>query len=166
MTGSNHWEVEQKKGYIKTASDSRVRRRRALQILAGEYESPRSNPQTYPTHNRRKMDPENKRTFNPLAIEKSFTQEIGSKTATTRSNNESEEVIEISNEKENKNLPTITLICSPKVQERVEVEIFACDKINQSQGLIYILGYNIPDIEDYGRDLKKEYYLLQVKKAT
>ena len=39
-------------------ADSRVGRRRALQILAGEDESPRSNPLSYPTHFRSKMDPE------------------------------------------------------------------------------------------------------------
>ena len=41
------------------------------------------------------MDPEKKRTFNPWAIEKSFTQVLGSKLATIRSNNVSEFVIEI-----------------------------------------------------------------------
>ena len=58
------------------------------------------------------MDPEKKRTFNPWAIEKSFTKKIGSKPATIRSNSESEFVIEISNEKENKILPTIRSLCS------------------------------------------------------
>ena len=38
---------------------------------------------------------------------------------------------------------------------------------NQSKPrLIYIHDYNIPDIEDYSRELKKEYNLLDVKKAT
>ena len=46
----------------------------------------------------------------------------------------------------------------------VEIEIFACDKINQSQGLIYIHDYNIPDIEDYDNELKEEYNLLDMKK--
>ena len=41
-------------------AESRVGRLRALQIMAGEDESPRSNPQSYPTHLRCKMDPENK----------------------------------------------------------------------------------------------------------
>ena len=45
------------------------------------------------------MDPEKKIKLNTRAIEKSFTQEFGSKPATIRSNNESEFVIEISNEK-------------------------------------------------------------------
>ena len=108
-------------------ADSRVGRRRALQILAGEEESPRSNPESYPTHFRCKMDPEKKRTFNPWALEKSFTQQIASEPATIRANNESEFVFEISNEKESKILPTITSLCSPQFQERVEVEIFACD---------------------------------------
>ena len=52
----------------------------------------------------------------------------------------------------------MTSLCS------TEDKIFACNKINQSQGLIYIHGYNIPDIEDYGNELKKEYNLLDVKK--
>ena len=42
----------------------------------------------------------------------------------------------------------------------------ACDKVNQSQGLIYIHEYNIPDIEEYGNELKKEYNVLDLKKAT
>ena len=112
------------------------------------------------------MDLGKKRKFNPWAIEKSFTQEIRSKPAIIRSNNESEFVIEISNEKQNRILPTIKPLCSPQFQERIEVEIFACNKINQSQGLIYIHDYNTPDIEDYSSELKKEYNLLDVKKET
>ena len=146
--------------------DSRVGRRRALPILAGEDESPRSKLQSYVTHFTCKMDLENKRTFNPWTIENSLTPEIGSKPATIKSNNESEFIIEISNEKESKILPTITSLGSPQFQERVKVEIVACDKINQTQGLIYIHDYNIPDIEEYGNELKKEYNLLDVKKAT
>ena len=83
-------------------ADSRGRRRRALQILVGEDESPRSNPQSYPTHFTCKVDPEEKRIFNPWAIEKCLTQEIGSKPATIRSNNESEFIIKISNKKKAK----------------------------------------------------------------
>ena len=97
-------------------ADSRVGRRRALQVLAEKDESPRSNPQSYPAYFTCKMDPENKRTFNPWAIEKSLTQEIGSKPATKRSNSESEFFIEISSEK--KILPTITSLGSPHFQER------------------------------------------------
>ena len=109
------------------------------------------------------MDPEKKRTLNLWAIEKSFTQEIGSQPATIRSNNEFEIVIEISNEKLSKILPPITSLCSPQFQERIEVELFACDKINQSQCPIYINEYNIPDIKDYGRELKEKYNILDVK---
>ena len=61
---------------------------------------------------------------------------------------------------------TITSLCSPQFQEKTEVEIFACDKINQNQGLIYIHDYNIPHIEDYGSELKKEYNLLDVKRSN
>ena len=115
-------------------------------------------------HLRCKMDPEKKRTFYPWAIEKSFTKESGSKSATKRSNNEPELFIEISNEKESKILPIITSLCSPQFQERFLVEIFACDKINQSQGLINI--YNIPDIENYSGELKKVHNLQYVKKSN
>ena len=80
MAGSNNCEIEIKERVIKKMqADSRVGRRRALQILAGADESLRSNPQSYPTHFRCKMDPENKRKFNPWVIENIFAQEIGSK---------------------------------------------------------------------------------------
>ena len=52
------------------------------------------------------------------------------------------------------------------MQERVEVEIFACGKINESKDLIYIQDYNIPDIDDYDSELKKEYNLYDAQKAT
>ena len=40
-------------------------------------------------------------------------------------------LLEISNEKESKNFPTIKSLCFPqKKNEKVEVVIFACDKIN------------------------------------
>ena len=110
------------------------------------------------------MDTENGRTFYLWAIEKSLTQEIGSKPPTTRRNNESEFVIDISNEKVSKILPSITSLGSPQFKDRVKVEIVTCNKINHGQGLIYINDYNIPDIEEYGNYLKKEYNLLDVKK--
>ena len=50
-------------------TDSRVGRLRALQIQAGEDDSPRSNTQSFPIHFTCKMDPKKKRTFNPWAIE-------------------------------------------------------------------------------------------------
>ena len=159
MAGSNNCEVK------KIKADSRVGRR-ALQILTGEHESPRSHPQSYPTHFRYKMDPENKRTFNKWAIEKNFTQKIGSKPATIRTNNASQLLIDISNEKERKFLPITTTLCSSQFQERVDFEMFACDKIHQGQGLTYIHDYNIPDIEDHSRQLNKEYNLLDVKKLA
>ena len=77
-------------------AESGLGRRRALQFMAGEDEFPRSNTQPYPIHFRCKIDPENKRKFNPWAIEKSFSQEIGNDPASIRSNNKSELVIEIS----------------------------------------------------------------------
>ena len=62
MAGSNYCEIEQKERAIKIfPADSRVGRRIALQILAGEDESPRANPQSNPTHFRCKMDPEKRK---------------------------------------------------------------------------------------------------------
>ena len=75
-------------------------------------------------------------------------------------------MIEVSNEKERKTLPTTKSLCSSQFQEKVEVEIFACDKINQSKGLIYIRNYNIPDIDDYGSEPMEECKILYVQKAT
>ena len=60
------------------------------------------------------MDSENERKFNPWAIEKSFAQETGSKLAIIKSNKESEFVIDISNEKESKVLPTTKTLFSTK----------------------------------------------------
>ena len=51
-------------------ADTRVGRRRALQILAGEDESPRSKPQSYPTHFTFKMNPENKKNIQPMGNRK------------------------------------------------------------------------------------------------
>ena len=48
----------------------------------------------------------------------------------------------------------------------VEVEIFVCNKINQSKGLIYIHESNIPDIDEYCSDLKKEHNLSDVQRTT
>ena len=42
-----------------------------------------------------------------------------------------------------------------KFQERAEFEIFAYDKINQSEGLIYIHDCTIPDIDDFSSELEK-----------
>ena len=137
MAGSNNGKNEIKERVIeKRQADSRVRRRRAPKILAGEDQSPWLNPQSYSTHFRCKMDPEKNVKMNPWATEKSFTQELGSQPATLRSINESAFVIEVSIEKESKILPTTKSLCSLQIQEKVEVEIFACDKINQSNGLI------------------------------
>ena len=59
----------------------------------------------------------------------SFVQETGSKPATVRSNLNLN-VIEISNGKESKILPTTKSLCFPQYNKRVEVEIIACNKIN------------------------------------
>ena len=99
-------------------------------------------------------------------MEKNYTQEIVSKPATIRSNHKSKFVIEISNEKESKILPTITSLAYPQFQERVKVETVIWDYINEKQGLIYIHDYNIPDIEECGNKLKEEYNLLDVKKSN
>ena len=49
-------------------TDSRVGRRRALQKLARQYESQRSNHHSYPPHFRCKMDPESKGKIKTFAI--------------------------------------------------------------------------------------------------
>ena len=51
--------------------------------------------------------------FGPWAIVKSLIQETGSIPATKRSNNESEFVIEVSNKKQNKIIPTIKSLFFP-----------------------------------------------------
>ena len=48
--------------------DSREEIRKALQILAGEDESPRSNTHSYSIYFINKMDPEKKRKLSPLKI--------------------------------------------------------------------------------------------------
>ena len=65
------------------------------------------------------MDPKNGRHFNPWPIAKSFTQEFWSKPANQKSNNYSDLVIEISNEKENKLLPALKSFCFPQYNEGV-----------------------------------------------
>ena len=65
IVGSKDYEMERNERVTrKMQADSRLGGIRALQIL-GEDESARSNPHSYPTHYRCKMDPENKRKFNP-----------------------------------------------------------------------------------------------------
>ena len=61
-------------------ADRRVGKQKALQILAGEDESQRSNPQSYHTHFRRKMYPGKKRKFNPWGIEKDLRRRNWKKT--------------------------------------------------------------------------------------
>ena len=159
---NNSCEIEITERVIKKLhAGSKVRRQRPLQILAGEKEFPRLNPQLFPTYFKCKMDLENKRKCNPWAIGKSF-----SKPAIIKSKNESEFVIEISDVKQSKNLPTLTSLSFPQCYERVKVEIFACEKISRSECLVYIHDYNIPEIDDYGSELKEEYNLSDKQKAT
>ena len=82
------------------------------------------------------MDPEKKRKFNKNLIEKSFPQKIRRKPITIISNNESQFLIEISNEKESRTLPNLKALCDSQYNERVKHVIFACDKINESKSLI------------------------------
>ena len=110
--------------------------------------------------------PGKQKNIQPMGNRKEPHPKNWKQTRTIRSNNESKFIIKVSNEKKSKILPTITPLDSPQFQERVKVEIVACDKINQRHGLIYIHDYNIPDMEEYGDELKKEYNLLDVKKAT
>ena len=63
MAGRNECEIGTKERVMKKMhADSRVGRRIAPQIITGEDESSRSNPQSYSTHLRYKMDPEKKST--------------------------------------------------------------------------------------------------------
>ena len=100
------------------------------------------------------------------AMEKTFNQETGIRPATIRLTNESEVVIEISNEKKNKIIPTIESLCFTQYNAMIQVEIFTCDKINQSKGLIYIQNCNIPDNDEYCCELKKEYNLSDMIKKN
>ena len=140
-------------------ADIRVGRRWAFLIMTGDDESLRSKPQSYHSHFGCKIDQENKIKFIPWVIDKSFTQKIGNIPPTIRSNNKPNLVIEISNEEYWKKLPTKNSLCFPQFQERVKVEIFACNKVYWTQGLIHIHEYNITDIDDCGWELKKEYSL-------
>ena len=78
----------------------------------------------------------------------------------------SEFLIETINQNESKVSSTIKSLCFPQNQEKIEFEIFACDKINQSKGLTYTYDYHFPDIGDYGSELKKAYNLLDVQGTT
>ena len=89
MAGSNDCEIEIKERVIKKMQTDRKVGRRVAKI------KPSLIPYTFQMQN-------GSRKFHPWAIEKSFTQQIRSKPATIRSNNESEFVIEMSNEKKAK----------------------------------------------------------------
>ena len=102
MAGSSNCEVEKRETVNKNCKLISEWEDEHLFKSWQEKMSLRSNPLSYPTPYRCKMDSEMKRKFNPWAIEKSFSQEKGSKPATKRSHNEFEYVIEISNEKKAK----------------------------------------------------------------
>ena len=69
MPGRNNCEIEIKERLIKKLqANRRVGRQRALQISAGEDESPRSDHQSYPTHFSCEIDPEKQRKINLWAI--------------------------------------------------------------------------------------------------
>ena len=52
------------------------------------------------------------------------------------------------------------------MKERIKFKIFACNKINQRKYPIYIHDYNIPDIDYYDCEIKKECNLANVQKST
>ena len=82
-----------KKGQLKNSSLQQIEKTKRSSNPGGRRWVYKFQTSIIPWHFRCKMDPEKK--FNPLAIKNSFTQELGSKPATTRPNNESEFVIEI-----------------------------------------------------------------------
>ena len=168
--GSKECEVDKREVAIKhIQAESKVGRRRAIQMLAGEDESPRNNAISYPTHFRCKMITDENKKYNPWAIEKSFTNEIGKKPISIRSSAQpSEYIIEIAKESESKILPTIKSLALPEYQKTVQVEITPCNSINQCKGLIYIQDHNVSDnntADNFCSRLQKEYNLHEVQKA-
>ena len=116
--------------------DSRVKRLRALQSLQEKMSlQDQTLNHTLPITD---ANGPRKEKFNRCVIEKSFTREIGSKLYTIRPNNESEFVIEISNEKESKS----SIV--PRNDRSLNIHL----QQNQPKKRIYIHDYNIPDIDE------------------
>ena len=77
-----------------------------------------------------------------MSIEKCFTQAVGNKPVSIRSNSNSELVIEIPRESKSNVLPTIPELIFSEYQEVFEVKIVPSHKRNQSKCLIYIQEHN------------------------
>ena len=74
---------------------SKIRREKAIHSLSGGDESLRSNLISYPTHFIHIISGEKKKKFNPLSIEKCFSQGFGNKPLSIRTNIDSGFVIDI-----------------------------------------------------------------------
>ena len=81
-------------------ADSRVGKRRASQILARNDESPRSNPESYTTHFRRTKQIRKRKDSSTHGQWKIVLPKKSEAIQIIGSNNESEFVIDFSNEKE------------------------------------------------------------------
>merc|ERR1719259_523039 len=162
IAGSREWEAEKKERKIKEVqTKEKVGRRRAIQILSGEDETPTSKSTKFPTHFSCQMNPEQKKKFSPWMIEKCFTQVLWTKPRSIRSKSDSEFIIEINTEGQSRNILSIEKL------NNVDVRITECTNINQSKGLVYIYDYNVPDsdFKEYSTDLKKAFNLVHVQKA-
>jgi len=77
IAGSGEWEAKQNERKIKEVqTKEKVGRRRAIQLLSGQDETPANKSTKYPTHSGCKMNPEQKNKFSPWTIEKCFTHEL------------------------------------------------------------------------------------------
>ena len=133
IAGSRECEAEQRERKIKEVrAKEKVGRRRAIQILSGEDETPANKSTKFPTHFSCQMSPEQKKKFSPWMIQKCFTQELDNKPRTIRTKSESEFIIEVNNEAQSKAILSITKL------NNVDVQITECANINQSKGLVYI----------------------------
>ena len=124
--------MEKKENIIKKLQgDSRVERRRALQILAVEDEFPNINPHSYPTHFRCKIYP----------VKKSQSvgnrEDQGSETWKQTCYHKFQQRVRIYHRNLHRKKEQISayykIIFFPQYKERVEVEIFVCDIITKAK---------------------------------
>merc|ERR1719259_1557505 len=152
--------VKRKKKKIKEVqAKGRVGRRRTIQILSGEDETPANISTKFPTHFSCQMNPEKKKKFSPWLIERCFTQLLWGKPRSIRSKSESEFIIKVNNEDQSKAILSIQKLYN------VDVQVTECTNINQSKGLVYIYDYNVPDsgFEEYSTNLKNAFNLVHVQ---
>jgi len=78
IAGSRECWSRTKSRKIKEAqTKEKAGRRRAIQILSGEDESPANNSTKFPTHFSCQINPEQKKKFSPWMIQKCVTQKLG-----------------------------------------------------------------------------------------